>query len=383
MILPVKYKPVNWVDGMKISSNHFINTDLYIQDYVRDALSVGIRNFNYGVLPAYAGESSSFDVQISERATRHIEIQVKQCNAITTAGARIDISREDVSSHLSLTHTFENVPEDGKAQLYNILLTVNLFSRVPSGEPDPDEMPPRFPDSTKSYSLSVLPAAQSPVQSGGGYHLVIGQVSVDNNTVSVNTNYIPPCVAVISHQELIRYYEALGSQINELQMLSFKIIDKISSRESVSTIGKNVSFLCSKLLDHISQIFFSYRNTVFQGPPVKMIGYFSDFAHVFFTGIKSISTKEREELLNYFHEWRDVTPGNFEELLAGTIELIYDHKDIYAGINTVQTFMNVLIALWNKLSSLEFIGQHKENIVVAEQQLVQQVQAKRSWTLLD
>jgi hypothetical protein len=88
-------------------------------------------------------------------------------------------------------------------------------------------------------------------------------------------------------------------------------------------------------------------------------------------------------LLNYFHEWRDVTPGNFEELLAGTIELIYDHKDIYAGITTVETFMNVLVALWNKLSSLEFIGQHKENIVVAEQQLVQQVQAKRSWTLLD
>jgi len=27
-------------------------------------------------------------------------------------------------------------------------------------------------------------------------------------------------------------------------------------------------------------------------------------------------------MLKYFYEWRDITPGNFEELLARTIELI-------------------------------------------------------------
>jgi hypothetical protein len=37
-----------------------------------------------------------------------------------------------------------------------------------------------------------------------------------------------------------------------------------------------------------------------------------------------------------------------------------------------------MIALWNKLGTLEYIGQRKENIVVAEQQLVAQVQTKRS-----
>jgi len=35
------------------------------------------------------------------------------------------------------------------------------------------------------------------------------------------------------------------------------------------------------------------------------------------------------------------------------------------------------------MGMLEYIGQRKENIVVAEQQVVQQVQTKRSWTLLD
>ena len=96
-----------------------------------------------------------------------------------------------------------------------------------------------------------------------------------------------------------------------------------------------------------------------------------------------IDPKEREELLKYFYEWKDVTPGNFEELLAKTIEMVYDHKQINQSMTTINDFLIVLVALWNKLSGLEYIGQHKENIVVAEQQVVQQVQARKTWTLLD
>jgi glutaredoxin 2 len=137
------------------------------------------------------------------------------------------------------------------------------------------------------------------------------------------------------------------------------------------------------MLDYLAQVFFNYRNFGYQESPAHLAGYFSKLAHVFFTGIKLIEAKEREEMLKYFYEWRDVTPGNFEELLARTIELIYDHQDIYASMSLIEEFLKVVAALWKKLSTLEYIGQRKENIVVAEQQIVQQVQAKRTWTLLD
>jgi hypothetical protein len=109
---------------------------------------------------------------------------------------------------------------------------------------------------------------------------------------------------------------------------------------------------------------------------------FGDGAFVF-SAVKSIAGAEREELLKYFYEWKDVTPGNFEELLAKSIEIIYNHHDIQSAMQTIDEFLKVLIALWNKLSSLEYIGQRKENIVVAEHQVVQTLQAKRTWTLLD
>lgn len=130
-------------------------------------------------------------------------------------------------------------------------------------------------------------------------------------------------------------------------------------------------------------MFYAYSNIVHRESPVVLVGYFSSLAHIFFTAIKLIDPREREELLKHFYEWKDVTPGNFVELLAKTIELIYDHKQISHSMSIVSEFMNVMVALWNKLSGLEYIGQRKENIVIAEQQVVQQVQAKKTWTLLD
>jgi len=385
MISPLKYKPVNWVDGMKLSSDHFVATDQFNQDFVRDASSIFINNFNYGLLPPLSGQRTSHDIEIIEKATNHIEIKVRHCNAITAEGCRIDIvnssNLEDQLVH-SQYFSGEN-GESSKSTVYNILLLVNPFERVPTGNPDPEDNPPRYPDVKKGYSISILPASEMAPKAIDNYHLTIGQLVLENGRISINNNYIPPSSSIISHPSLLRYYELYSKLINDLQLAAFKIIDKTSGKDAITPLGKNIRLLSEKLLDYIAQIFFNYRNLGYQQSPVHIAGVGSNLAHVFFTGIKMIEPKEREEMLKYFYEWRDVTPGNFEELLARNIELVYDHQDIFASMSMVEEFLKVMVALWNKLSLLEYIGQRKENIVVAEQQMVQQVQTKRTWTLLD
>jgi hypothetical protein len=385
MISPLKYKPVNWVDGMKLSSSHFVATDQFNQDFVRDANSVFLTGFNFGLLAPFAGQQSSHNIEILERATNHIEVKVRHCNAITAEGCRIDIfNQPELEKQLSYSHYFSAENADySKTVQYNILLLVNPFERVPSGNPDPQDAPPRYPDIAKGYSIVILPASEMAPKNLDSYHLTIGQLTLENGRVSINTNYIPPSSSMVSHPSLIRYYELFSSLINELQLSAFKIVDKTTGKEAITPLGKNIRLLSEKLLDYIAQIFFSYRNLGYQQSPIYIAGYFSNLAHAFFTGIKLIESKEREEMLKYFYEWRDVTPGNFEELLARTIELVYDHQNIYASMSMIEEFLKVMAALWNKLSMLEYIGQRKENIVVAEQQVVQQVQTKRSWTLLD
>jgi len=383
MISPLKYKPVNWVDGMKLSSAHFIATDQYNQDFVRDARSLALTNYNYGLLPPFSGQRSSSDIDVTEKATNHVEIKVRLFNAITAEGCRIDIdSAASYDNQLTYSHYFAENTET-RSITYNILLSVNPFERVPSGNLDPQDNPPRYPDISRGHNIYLLPVSEMPTKAADNYCLTIGQLILANGKVAINNNFIPPSSSVVSHPGLIRYYELFSTLMNDIQLSAFTIIDKTMGKESVTVLGKNIRLISEKMLDYLAQIFFNYRNFGYQESPVHLAGYFSKLAHVFFTGIKLIEAKEREEMLKYFYEWRDVTPGNFEELLARTIELIYDHQDIYASMSLIEEFLKVVAALWKKLSTLEYIGQRKENIVVAEQQIVQQVQAKRTWTLLD
>jgi len=379
MIKPLRYRSINWINGMKLSSDHFTLSDLYLQDFVRDAVSLHLNNSNYGFLPPFAGYNSSHDIEIIEKATNHIEIRVRYCNAITPEGCHIDIQQSDAMDNLVHNHYFgQSEPRN-----YAILLVVNPFNRVPAGTPDPEESPLRYPELAKAYSIVVLPKNEIAGQMPDNYFLTIGQVYHENGRLTINRSYIPPSSTITSHPALIRYYESFSVLLNELQLTSFKIIDKTGGRDNITQLGKNIRIISEKIVDFIATIFYEYRNIAYKESPNVLVGYFSSLAHIFFTAIKLIDPKEREELLKYFYEWKDVTPGNFEELLSKTIELVYDHKQINQSMLMVNEFLTVLVALWNKLGALEYIGQRKENIVVAEQQVVQQVQARKTWTLLD
>lgn len=379
MLSPLKNKPVNWIDGMKISSDHFISTDNFIHDIVRDSNSLQLNNHNFGLLPPVINESAALDIQITERASNQVQIKINHCNAVTADGHRIDISR--TGPELLFTHYFGQDNTVENSETYYVLLTVNPFERVASGNPDPEEIPLRYPEVDKQYNITIIPASQVNIRNS--HFLEVGKFIKNGNNLQTDISFIPPCTSILSHPELVKYYENFSNQLNNLQLLSFRILDKITSKESVSTIGKNVKILCEKMLEYIARIYFSYRNIVYQQPPVYLVSCFSEMAHIFFSTVKSIPGAEREELLKYFYEWKDVTPGNFEELLARLIEVVYNHHDISASMITVDEFLRVIVALWNKLSSLEYIGQRKENIVVAEQQVIQTVQSKRTWTLLD
>jgi hypothetical protein len=381
MILPLKYKAVNWIDGMKISSDHFVQTDNFILDLIRDSTSLTLNNTNFGLLPPFNGDSTSLGIQITERASNHLQIKIKQCNAITAEGYRIRISAETLGQELVFDHYFGADPLSDGVETFFIILTVNPHERVASGKPDAEEVPLRYPEVDSFYGITILPAAQ--ISAKNNQYLEVGKFTRSAAGLQLITDYIPPSATILSHADLIKYYELFSNQLNELQLLSFRIIDKITSKDTISPIGKNVKMLCDKMLDFIARIYFRYRNEAHQQPPIVLVGYFSEMAHIFFSSVKSIAGNEREELLKYFYEWKDVTPGNFEELLARLIEVVYNHHDIRSSMIVVDEFLRVITALWNKLSTLEYIGQRKENIVVAEQQVVQAVQSKRTWTLLD
>lgn len=388
MFSPLTKKLVNWVDGMKISKSHLAQTEDYFIDVVRDATNMRLTDYNFGILPPYKGDQLSSDFEITERISNHVEIELRKCNAITAGGCRVNINPVDQTEYLRLDYPFESdilsIENKNEQLFWDVILVVRPFDRTPLGTPDPEETPPRHPDAGKSYALFIKPAGQIKVDEFGMHHLIIGRVTKIGDRYEVDRNYIPPCTSMSSHPDLKKYYERFGKYLNDIEISSHKIIQKIHERENISDIAKNINLVCEHLLTNISTIYFNYRNKGRYYSPIETLNVFSSLAHLTFVSINFIHKKKKEEMLQYFYEWSDVTPGNFTEMLTDMLELIYDHHDIRSLMTRTEEFLSMFAALWIKLSTLEYIGQHKENIVVAEKiQKMDTGPKKSEWTILD
>ncbi|MEN9917574.1 MAG: hypothetical protein RL662_10 [Bacteroidota bacterium] len=387
MLFPLKKVLVNWVDGMKTGKEHLEQMEDYFIDCVRDATNIQLTGYDFGMLPPSYGDKTSSDFEILERITNHIEVELRQCNAITAGGCRININPLNHSEYLKLNYPFDiekDKSQNDENLYWDVILSIRPFDRVPTGTPDPDETPLRHPNVNVNYNLIVKPIGQISTEQLGMNHLVIGRITRIGDRFEVDKSYIPPCTSMSSHPALIAYYEQFGKYLNDIETSSHKMLQKINERENNSSIALNIKLVCEDLLRFISSVYFSYRNKGRFYPPVDTLNVFSSLAHTCFVSIDFIPKKKREEMLQYFYEWGDVTPGNLIDLLSEVLEMTYDHHNIRHMMDRTDKLLSVLSFLWIKLCSLEYIGQHKENIVVAEKtQKIESSGRKSEWTILD
>ena len=217
------------------------------------------------------------------------------------------------------------------------------------------------------------------------YHLVIGRIRQYQGRYEVDDNYIPPCTSMSSHPELLNYCEKFGMHLNHIEKASKGILAKIRNRTQNSALALHIGLLCENTMRYVSSIYFLYRNTGKDAAPIEIVNYFSTLAHTCYISLNFIGKTDKEELLKYFYEWIDITPGSFEELLTTTLSLIYDHNSIRPIMLQVETFLQVMAELWMRLDTLEYVGQHKENIVISERLHQDDTKKKETgvWTILD
>ncbi|MDR1222167.1 MAG: type VI secretion system membrane-associated complex protein TssK [Tannerella sp.] len=370
---------------MKISREHLVQTEDYMIDTIRDSVNSRLTGYNFGLLPPCKGETLSGDFEITERISNCVEIELRRCNAITSGGCRIDINPNNHRNYLKLDYLFdEKDSKSNNKDEWDVILIVHPFGRVPTGTPDPDETPPRHPFADRAYTLSIKPIGQINVEELGMHHLIIGRIIKKGEMYEVDKTYIPPCMTMLSHPDLKTYYERFGKYLNDIEVASQKIIQKILENDRSITIAKNTQLLCEHVLGYIVSVYFKYRNMGRNYAPIEIADIFSSFAHMCFVSLNFIPKKQREEMLQYFYEWSDVTPGNFVEILTEMLEVVYDHHNIRLIMEKTEYFLSVFSALWIKLSTLEYIGQHKENIVVSEKIQKQETGARKTgWTIID
>jgi len=164
----------------------------------------------------------------------------------------------------------------------------------------------------------------------------------------------------------MNYHDTFNTLFSDITKSSEIILGKIHRRTNKNDLADNIQDICCEVIRNVGHIHFALKNRTRHSAPIEIVNYISSFAHICHIGLVMLDSRRKEELLKYFYEWTDVAPGVFEELIAGMLDVIYHHDDLCGIMAQCEHFLRTFATLWDRMSKLEYIGQHRESIIVSE-----------------
>ncbi|MFC5045004.1 hypothetical protein ACFSTE_20735 [Aquimarina hainanensis] len=378
-----KHHRVNWIDGMKINKTHFIETENAFSQFVQVVASKDVNSMNYGLLPELTNEDA-VDIVFSMDGQDTVKIQLNKCRAITAGGFVIDITNDITASLESQgsvikTEYTVNVADE---ECY-IVLQVNPYKRVPIGDADPEEEPPRHPYVLPEYSLHVLSSEETNQQEFGKYHVTIAKIVFKEGVPQLAEDFIPPCVSIQSHQDLKFIYSEIHTFFNALEKYSIGIVQKIYQKKQTNELAKMVLALTQNVFGYLGGMLPEFRLYDRQLPPIIMITKLMALARVIKNSLDVYVGTGKEELLNYLSDWCDLNQGALENVLIEMIEIEYQHSDVNKALNHVSGFTKLMLTLFKKLNELDYIGKKSDSNIFVKEEVVakEDVRSRRSFLL--
>lgn len=363
----IKHFPVNWIDGMKINKNHFITLQDNIEDLVRDARNLGVNELNYGLMSTHL--TRPFQYSISIDAHNELSVSIKLIKAVTPGGGRIEIT--DYTGEFN--EKIELKDFDLKENNYFLLLNVDPFQRIPTGEQNMEEVPPRFPNAMSRYYLTSVIESEVNQNNIGPLQFPLAKFKTSANSYEILTDYIPPSLTVNSHPTLITLFENYESFFKQMEFNAVQISQKIrfrNSTEDENLIANMVFEACEKILNYVAQNITKSKWVNFSMKPIEVLENTVSLARIIKNSFDSFSGDGKEMLFNYFSEWTEISSGDYERLFSETINTKYKAYDIEPTVYQVNNFISKIDYLFNILNQLDYIGKKRDAGIFVNENVV-------------
>ena len=299
---------VNWTDGMKIKKDHFLMSENYYNQQIKDIRYHHKRNNEFGILPSNDGYVP-LQIQLT-----HDELVVSKCIAVTGDGSFIMIEDErplriDSSKINSLVASLN----DSRSGVF-IIVQVDANERVPIGEPDPEEVPLRKPLASVRYILDVMPESQinKDLLSTANF-AVIGKVISDGAVIRLDDEFIAPCTQVMNSEILSDYYDKWMIALERTNKNAVKVVNKVLSKPQRKVLDRSIMLLSQNMMTHISSKLDYLKLCKRSVSPVDLLAFGLGYTRVIRNSIESIF--KNEELINYICQYIKADPSLFKKFI--------------------------------------------------------------------
>ena len=357
MLAEGKYLSVNWINGMKVSSQNFIELENWMHDRLKDVIGLTLDDFNYGLLDPVNPEKNSLELDTNVDQVGSLNLNLLECRAITRGGHRIEITRSMAQQHnisldyLSKEFNLENFPN----QQFDIIITVNPFSRIPVGMAVPQESPFRPPFVMPEYKLEIVPSDQMKSSLYWYNHLIIGKFQVISGEVHFFSEYIPPCTRNTSHPLLVQNFRTISNNLSELGKNCILILRRLKYKEQQGRLDLNVIQLMTTISDYIANNTDKLEYNIQNESPIQLVIYFKTLFRIIKNDLQKLIDYDRDELTQYFARW--ISSSELDDEVTRIIGINYDHVNCNFVFKLIHQIMDKLLLLTEKLS-----GSTGENI---------------------
>lgn len=365
-----KYR-VNWIDGMKINKNHFIDLENSFLHAVKTVEEVNLTPTNYGLLPDFSERGSSIELSISLDGQNSVEVNITHCKAVTLGGYQIDISEstrpllEQAGCELR-----KKIQISGQSDQYSVVLIINPYQRITVGAADPEEEPPRRPYVLPEYKIDILESSELNNKELGLHHLTIGRVQLVDGKLSVINDFIPPSKSIQSHIDLKQAYNGISTFFSNLEAYLVQIIQKIHQKKQDNDLALMVLQMSQKMLDYLNYGLTDFKIQTQFSAPIELVVKTSTLARIIKNSLDVFSGAGKEEFLNYISDWGDLNQGGFETIMSETIDNKYQHTNINPSLDQISRFTRIILTTFKKLNELDYIGKKSDSNIFVKENVV-------------
>lgn len=382
----MNHLPINWTDGAKITAEHFFKTYNNTVETIKDYGSVKLKNYEYGLLESLPN-FENLELDILTDGDNSLTVKLKSCNAITQKGYRViyhtDLyGEENIPTVVLKTADFNKT----ESEIFYVVLSIAPFEYVPVGHPDPEVLPLHHPNVLPKLELHIVPVSQLNTGFIKEHFLVVSKVLWTNGLFSIDQNYIPPVISVLSNNQLKSFGKSLLQVLLNIKNYTIKIAKKNNSQINSNKLVANTFSICEELQIYYSDNIFGLENITFKKSPIYLTNDLVVLANKLSVTLSIMDDKEKEQLLQYYYQWTDIKPSELIDAIVDAVNIKYSHIEVSKTLNILNKFVAILERILKKMSELEYIGQRKDNIVVNEESnpnFNKNKNSSNSWNIID
>lgn len=321
--------PVNWVNGMLVSSTDLNHTDMAWNAAIRDTRAMLLKGAQFGLLPSLrdSRDKSYYPKFVYDPLKK--ELTLLECRAVTEGGYRIEIT-ENMHLQYQIPASLPAIRIDMKED-FEVYITIYPQDQLVAG-PMSTTAPPRRLYKSPKYDLSIFPLHDR-VGVSGINHMKLAEFLWKDESLIQNKRYIPPCFTLISHHELIELHQRYAGLLNSINETCLRITTeyRLDPRPEVNDGAK----WSESILLYLSSNICTYIDILPNESPIQLITFFKNF--ISFVSYNSLF-RINNTLFKEYHE-------RIFDYKANLINSKIDYYNIVKELDKIEEILNYLMAM--------------------------------------